>query len=32
MAAGAHLVVDSIAALPAVIAEIEVRLARGERP
>jgi phosphonoacetaldehyde hydrolase len=32
MAAGAQLVVDSIAALPAVIAEIEVRLARGERP
>ncbi|WP_432719985.1 phosphonoacetaldehyde hydrolase [Jeongeupia wiesaeckerbachi] len=31
-AAGAHFVIDSIAALPAVIAEINARLARGERP
>jgi phosphonoacetaldehyde hydrolase len=31
-AAGAHLVIDSIAARPAAVAEIEARLARGERP
>ncbi|AOY02107.1 phosphonoacetaldehyde hydrolase [Jeongeupia sp. USM3] len=31
-AAGAHFVIDSIADLPAVIAEIDARLARGERP
>jgi phosphonoacetaldehyde hydrolase len=31
-AAGAHLVVDSIAMLPAALVEIEARLARGERP
>ncbi|MBM3115407.1 phosphonoacetaldehyde hydrolase [Jeongeupia naejangsanensis] len=31
-AAGAHFVVDSIADLPAVIDEINARLARGERP
>lgn len=30
--AGAHLVVDSIADLPVALAEIEARLARGERP
>lgn len=30
--AGAHLVIDSIADLPAAVAEIEARLARGERP
>ncbi|MBM7457188.1 phosphonoacetaldehyde hydrolase [Oceanisphaera litoralis] len=29
---GAHYVVDTIAELPAVIADIEARLARGERP
>lgn len=31
-AAGAHLVVDSIADLPAAVTEIEARLARGEEP
>lgn len=31
-AAGAHLVVDSIADLPRAVAEIEARIARGERP
>ncbi|BCL74908.1 phosphonoacetaldehyde hydrolase [Jeongeupia sp. HS-3] len=31
-AAGAHFVVDSIADLPGVIAEINARLAKGERP
>lgn len=30
--AGAHLVVDSVADLPAAVAAIEARLARGERP
>ncbi|WP_051279186.1 phosphonoacetaldehyde hydrolase [Chitinilyticum aquatile] len=30
--AGAHYVIDSIADLPAVIAEINARLARGEQP
>jgi phosphonoacetaldehyde hydrolase len=32
LAAGAHLVIDSIADLPAAIARIEARLARGEGP
>lgn len=32
MRAGAHLVVDSIAELPAVIAHVEARLAAGELP
>ena len=32
MAAGAHDVIDGIWALPAVIEEIETRLAAGERP
>lgn len=31
-ASGAHLVVDSIADLPRAVAEIEARMARGERP
>lgn len=31
-AAGAHYVVDSLADLPGVIAEINARLAKGERP
>ncbi|MCY4046370.1 MAG: hypothetical protein OXE99_15010, partial [Cellvibrionales bacterium] len=31
-AAGAHFVIDSIAALPAVIKEINQRLANGEKP
>jgi phosphonoacetaldehyde hydrolase len=31
-AAGAHLVIDSIADLPAAVERIEARLARGERP
>ena len=31
-AAGAHYVVDSLADLPGVIAEINTRLAKGERP
>lgn len=31
-AAGAHLVIDSVADLPAAVAEIERRLAHGERP
>ena len=31
-AGGAHLVIDSIADLPAAVAEIEARLASGERP
>ena len=31
-AAGAHLVIDSIADLPAAVARIEARLAQGERP
>jgi len=30
--AGAHLVIDSIADLPAVIVELEARMARGESP
>jgi phosphonoacetaldehyde hydrolase len=30
--AGSHVVIDSIAALPAVLEAIEARLARGERP
>jgi phosphonoacetaldehyde hydrolase len=30
--AGAHVVVDSIAELPAIIAQIEARLAAGETP
>jgi phosphonoacetaldehyde hydrolase len=30
--AGAHIVVDSIAGLPAAVAQIEARLAAGERP
>ena len=30
--AGAHVVVDSIAELPRAVAEIEARMARGERP
>jgi phosphonoacetaldehyde hydrolase len=30
--AGAHLVVDSVAELPAAVASIEARLERGERP
>lgn len=30
--AGAHLVIDSVAELPAAVAAIEARLARGERP
>ena len=32
IASGAHLVIDSIADLPAAIAEIEARLSRGEVP
>ena len=32
MAAGAHLVIDSIAELPAAVTRIEARLATGERP
>jgi len=32
LAAGAHYVIDSVADLPPVVAEIEGRLARGERP
>lgn len=32
MAAGAHVVIDSVADLPAVLADIDARLARGERP
>jgi phosphonoacetaldehyde hydrolase len=32
LAAGAHYVIDSVADLPLVVAEIEGRLARGERP
>ena len=32
VAAGAHYVVDSVAALPDVVAEISDRLARGETP
>lgn len=32
LAAGAHLVVDSVADLPAALADIEARRARGERP
>jgi phosphonoacetaldehyde hydrolase len=32
VAAGAHLVIDSIADLPAAIAAIEARLAAGEMP
>ena len=32
LAAGAHLVVDSIAELPRAVQEIEARLARGEMP
>jgi phosphonoacetaldehyde hydrolase len=32
LAAGAHLVIDSVANLPAAVAEVEGRLARGERP
>jgi hypothetical protein len=32
MAAGAHLVIDSIAELPAAIAAIEARLAQGAGP
>lgn len=31
-AAGAHAVIDSLTELPALIAEFELRLARGERP
>jgi phosphonoacetaldehyde hydrolase len=31
-AAGAHLVIDSVADLPAAVAEIEARLSRGDRP
>ena len=31
-AAGAHYVIDSVADLPAIVAQIEGRLARGERP
>jgi phosphonoacetaldehyde hydrolase len=31
-AAGAHYVIESVADLPAVLAEIEARIARGERP
>jgi phosphonoacetaldehyde hydrolase len=31
-AAGADFVIDTVAYLPTVIAEIEARLARGERP
>ncbi len=30
--AGAHFVIDTVADLPAVLAEIEARLARGEQP
>jgi phosphonoacetaldehyde hydrolase len=30
--AGAHLVIDSVADLPAAVAQIEARLAAGERP
>jgi len=30
--AGAHVVIDSVAELPAVLDQIEARLARGERP
>lgn len=32
IAAGAHFVVDSVADLPAVIAEVDARLAKGETP
>jgi len=32
LAAGAHYVIDTIADLPLALAEIEMRLARGERP
>ena len=32
LAAGAHFVVDSVAAIPRLVPEIEMRLARGERP
>jgi phosphonoacetaldehyde hydrolase len=32
VAAGAHVVIDSVAELPAVLADIDARLARGERP
>lgn len=32
IAAGAHVVIDSVAELPAVLADIDARLARGERP
>jgi phosphonoacetaldehyde hydrolase len=32
LTAGAHLVINSIADLPAAIGEVEARLARGERP
>ena len=31
-ASGAHLVIDSVAQLPRALAEIEARMARGERP
>jgi len=31
-AAGAHMVIDSVADLPAAVASVEERLARGERP
>ncbi|MCV5004063.1 phosphonoacetaldehyde hydrolase, partial [Escherichia coli] len=31
-AAGAHYVVDTLADLPEVIADINARLAKGERP
>jgi len=31
-AAGAHAIIDSLAELPALLAEFEMRLARGERP
>ncbi len=32
MASGAHLVIDSVAHLPIALAEINARMARGERP
>ncbi|PIM53800.1 phosphonoacetaldehyde hydrolase [Roseateles chitinivorans] len=32
MASGAHLVIDSVAQLPKALAEIDARMARGERP
>jgi phosphonoacetaldehyde hydrolase len=32
LAAGAHLVIDSVASLPKALAEIDARMARGERP